>query len=262
MKRPPLSACIITFNEEKNIRDCLESVKWVEEIVVVDSISQDATVSLCRLFTDKVYEKEWQGYVQQKNDALKYASNAWVLCLDADERVSPELREEIEHHLSREGNRLDGYYFRRHSYYLGRWINHGGWYPDYKLRLFKKSKGSWGGQDPHDKVILKGATACLKGELLHFVYRNLSHQLQTVDSFSTITATGLDKAGERFNPLPLIYRPALKFIETYLIKRGFMDGLPGLIIAVTSSFYVFLRYAKLWELQRQRKEGANREGHG
>jgi len=261
MKRPALSVCIITFNEEQNIRDCLESVAWVDEIIVVDSFSQDTTVSLCRMFTEKVYEKEWQGHVKQKNCALQYASNEWVLCIDADERVSTELREEIERNLSMEGNSCDGYYFPRHSYYLGKWINHGGWYPDYKLRLFKKSKGRWGGQDPHDKVILKGTTTQLKGELLHFVYKNVSHQLQTVDTFSTITATALDREGDRFNLFKLLYRPSIKFFETYCIKRGFMDGLPGFIIAITSSFYVFLRYVKLWELQKQRQKDCDTKAH-
>jgi len=261
MKRPALSVCIITFNEEHNIRDCLESVAWVDEIIVVDSFSQDTTVSLCRMFTEKVYEKEWQGHVKQKNCALQYASNEWVLCIDADERVSTELREEIERNLSMEGNSCDGYYFPRHSYYLGKWINHGGWYPDYKLRLFKKSKGRWGGQDPHDKVILKGTTTQLKGELLHFVYKNVSHQLQTVDTFSTITATALDREGDRFNLFKLLYRPSIKFFETYCIKRGFMDGLPGFIIAITSSFYVFLRYVKLWELQKQRQKDCDTKAH-
>jgi glycosyltransferase involved in cell wall biosynthesis len=253
--------CIITFNEEQNIRDCLESVAWVDEIIVVDSFSQDTTVSLCRMFTEKVYEKEWQGHVKQKNCALQYASNEWVLCIDADERVSTELREEIERNLSMEGNSCDGYYFPRHSYYLGKWINHGGWYPDYKLRLFKKSKGRWGGEDPHDKVILKGTTTQLKGELLHFVYKNVSHQLQTVDIFSTITATALDREGDRFNLFKLLYRPSIKFFETYCIKRGFMDGLPGFIIAITSSFYVFLRYVKLWELQKQRQKDCDTKAH-
>jgi glycosyltransferase involved in cell wall biosynthesis len=261
MKRPALSVCIITFNEEQNIRDCLESVAWVDEIIVVDSFSQDTTVSLCRMFTEKVYEKEWQGHVKQKNCALQYASNEWVLCIDADERVSTELREEIERNLSMEGNSCDGYYFLRHSYYLGKWINHGGWYPDYKLRLFKKSKGRWGGQDPHDKVILKGTTTQLKGELLHFVYKNVSHQLQTVDTFSTITATALDREGDRFNLFKLLYRPSIKFFETYCIKRGFMDGLPGFIIAITSSFYVFIRYVKLWELQKQRQKDCDTKAH-
>jgi len=257
MERPEISVCIITLNEEENIRDCLESVKWVEEIVVVDSLSKDRTVDVCREYTDKVFQIEWQGHVKQKNSALKYTTNEWVLCLDADERVSPELKEEIEHRLTTDAGSFDGYSFPRRSYYLGRWINHGGWYPDYKLRLFKKSQGRWGGQDPHDKVILKGTSTRLKGEILHFVYKDLSYQLKTVDNFSAITAGVLEREGERFSLSKLLFRSPFRFIEMYFIKQGFRDGFPGFIIAVTSSFYVFLKYAKLWELQKN-KSSINR----
>ena len=254
MKRPPVSVCIITFNEEENIRDCLESLKWVEEIVVIDSLSQDNTVAICREYTDKVFQKEWQGHVKQKNYSLAHATNEWVLCLDADERISPELKEEIESCFAEDDKGCEGYLFPRHSYYLGRWINHGGWYPDYKLRLFKKSKGKWGGKDPHDKVILNGGTMRLKAELLHFVYKNLSHQLQTVDNFSTITAGILESESEKFSLLKLLFRPPIRFFEMYVIKRGFMDGLPGFIIASSSSFYIFLKYAKLWELGKHKSK--------
>jgi glycosyltransferase involved in cell wall biosynthesis len=251
MDRPAISACIITYNEEKNIRECLESLKWVEEIIVVDSLSGDSTVTICQEFTDSVIQKAWEGHVKQKNFAITQANNDWVFCLDADERVTHELRQEIERCLPEEANRVDGYFCSRHSYYLGRWINHGGWYPDYKLRLFKKSRGKWGGKDPHDRVILEGKTKHLQAEIHHFVYRNLSHQLQTVDNFSTITAQGLDNEGEGFTVLKLLFRPPLKFLGTYFLKRGFLDGIPGFIISVVSSFYVFLRYAKLWEKQRK-----------
>jgi glycosyltransferase involved in cell wall biosynthesis len=249
--RPAISACIITYNEEQNIPDCLESLEWVEEIIVVDSMSNDSTVSRCREFTDSVIQKAWEGHVKQKNFAIAQASNDWVLCLDADERVTPELRQEIERRLSDESDSVDGFYCSRHSYYLGRWINYGGWYPDYKLRLFKKSRGQWGGMDPHDKVILEGTTKYLQSALHHFVYRNLSHQIQTVDNYSAITAQGLHTEGERFTVFKLLYRPTLKFLATYFLKRGFLDGIPGLIISIVSSFYVFLRYAKLWEIQKQ-----------
>ncbi|MDX1779047.1 MAG: glycosyltransferase family 2 protein [Thermodesulfobacteriota bacterium] len=251
MDRPAISACIITYNEEQNIRECLESLKWVDEIIVVDSMSTDSTISICREYTDSVIQKTWEGHVKQKNFSINQARNDLVLCLDADERVTPELRKEIEKCLSEDSGEVDGYYCSRHSYYLGRWINHGGWYPDYKLRLFKKSRGKWGGKDPHDKVILEGTTKYLQSELHHFVYRNLSHQLQTVDNFSTITAQELNNEGEHFTVLKLLSRPTLKFLGTYFLKRGFLDGMPGLIISVVSSFYVFLRYAKLWEKQRQ-----------
>jgi glycosyltransferase involved in cell wall biosynthesis len=255
MMKPPISACIITYNEEKNIDACLESISWVNEIIVVDSMSTDGTVERCRRYTDRVYQKEWQGHVKQKNYALQFARNEWVLCLDADERVSPELRQEIETCLSRECNATDGFFFPRHSYYLGRWINHGGWYPDYKLRLFKKAKGRWGGRDPHDRVVLDGVSEYMKSDLLHYVYRNLSHQLQTVDSFSSITASIMAAEGARFSLFRLAIHPLFKFFGTYVIKRGFMDGLPGFIISVASSFYVFLRYAKLWELRHRGEDG-------
>lgn len=261
MQRPPISACIITFNEEENIRDCLESIKWVEEIIIVDSFSKDRTIAICREYTDKVFQKEWQGHVKQKNCALECASNEWVLCLDADEYISSELKKEIEDRLSEDTQSFDGYFFPRHSYYLGRWINYGGWYPDCKLRLFKKTKGKWGGKDPHDKVILSGATTHLKGELLHFVYKNLSHQLQTVDNFSAITANVLEQEGRKFSLLKLIFRPPFRFFEMYVIKKGFRDGLPGFIIAVASSFYVFLKYAKLWELKKHKKGSSSAQSH-
>jgi glycosyltransferase involved in cell wall biosynthesis len=263
VKRPPISACIITFNEEENICDCLESIKWIKEIIVVDSFSKDRTVAICHEYTDKVFQKAWQGHVKQKNCALDYASNEWVLCLDADERVSPELKEEIEHRLLEDAHSFDGYFFPRHSYYLGRWINHGGWYPDYKLRLFRKSKGRWGGKDPHDKIVLNGSTTYLKGKLLHYVYKDLSHQLQTVDNFSTITAKILEQEGEKFSLLKLLFRPPFRFLEMYVIKKGFRDGLPGFIIAVSSSFYIFLKYAKLWEMKKHKsKNSANRRDRG
>ena len=184
MKRPPISACIITFNEENAISDCLESLMWVEEIVVVDSMSQDSTVSLCREYTDIIIQKNWEGHVKQKNYALSQATNEWVLCLDADERVTPELRQEIERCLSEEADSVDGYYFPRHSYYLGRWINHGGWFPDYKLRLFKKEKAYFGDNDPHDKVEIEGQTKKLKNGIIHYTYRDLAHQIDTINSFS------------------------------------------------------------------------------
>jgi glycosyltransferase involved in cell wall biosynthesis len=261
MMRPPISACVITYNEEQNIAACLESIAWVDEIIVVDSMSNDRTIDQCRKYTDKVYQQEWQGHVKQKNYALQLARHEWVLSLDADERVSAELRKEIEECLSQELQPADGFFFPRHSYYLGRWINHGGWYPDYKLRLFKKSKGRWGGKDPHDRVVLDGVSAYLKSDLVHYVYRDLSHQLQTVDSFSSITASGLADEGERFSLFRLIFRPALKFVGTYVVKRGFRDGLPGFIISVASSFYVFLRYAKLWELQHRGEDGYSNRKH-
>ena len=254
MSKPKISVCIITYNEEHNIRDCLKSIKWTDEIVVVDSFSQDKTVEICRHYTDRIYQRAWPGHIEQKNFALELAKNDWILSLDADERLSPLLAEEIKKELEMPDKAADGYYFPRRSYYLGRWINHGGWYPDYKLRLFRKRSGRWGGKNPHDKILLKGSARYLKEDLWHYVYRDLSHQLKTVDSFSRITAEIMEKEGKYFYLSGLLFRPPMKFIETYMIKRGLMDGMPGFIIAIVSSFYVFLKYAKLWEKRQGHRD--------
>jgi glycosyltransferase involved in cell wall biosynthesis len=245
-----VSATIITYNEEKNIGACLESIAWADEIIVVDSLSTDRTPDICRGYTQKVIQRPWPGHVQQKQFALEQATGDWIVSLDADERLAPDSREEILQAIAAAAPDINGFMFPRHSFYLGRWINHGGWYPDYKLRLIRKGKGSWGGVDPHDKLEVEGNTGRLASEILHYVYRSLSHQLATVDSFSAITARQWREQGKSFRLLPLLVRPPLKFFECYLWKQGFRDGLPGFIIAVASSFYVFLKYAKLWEGQQ------------
>ncbi len=250
MPAPPVTVCIITFNEENNIRRCLESVKWADEIVVVDSHSSDATVDICREYTDKIFFREFPGHIEQKNYALQCAGNDWVLCIDADEELSPLLSREIRIALEEKSGKYDGFLFPRHAYYLGRWINHCGWYPDYKLRLFRKSLGRWGGVNPHDKVELTGRTRRLNGDLYHYTYRDISQHLDTVDRYSTIYAREALKRGERFSLARLLFRPSVKFLEMYIYKRGFLDGLPGFIIAGILSYYVFLRYAKMWESRK------------
>lgn len=252
MEKVGISVCIITYNEEENIRDCLNSIKWAEEIVVVDSYSNDKTVEICNEYTNKILKRPWPGHIEQKNFAINQATKPWILCLDADERLSPQAAEEIRQEVLLKDNPYDGFIFPRHSYYLGKWINHGGWYPDFKLRLFKKGKARWGGKNPHDKLILDGKAKYLKGEILHMVYRNLSDQLKTVDNFSEIIAKDWFNEGKRFNPFALLFHPPLKFFETYVFKLGFLDGYPGLLISLVSSFYCFLKYAKLWELQKKK----------
>lgn len=261
LSRNPISACIICFNEEDNIRRCLESLKWVKdsggEIVVVDSFSTDHTVKICSQYTDKIFQNKWPGYVNQKNYALSLASNEWVLSLDADEMISTQARDEIIQEWKTNGyEACDGYYFKRHTYYLGKWINHGGWYPDYKLRLFRKSKGRWGGNDPHDRVIMPKSALLKKfqGEILHFTYKNISHQLKTIDRFSEAALESILSQKSIITFLNLIFRPPIKFFETFLWKMGILDGLPGFIIAVLSSYYVFIKYAKLWEFKKIREK--------
>lgn len=251
MSRPPVAVCIITHNEERRVRQCLEGVKWAEEIVVVDSYSTDKTVEICREYTDRVYQRPFPGHVEQKNYALDLASHEWALCLDADECLSPGLAKEIQEELSLNGDTYAGYILPRRTFFLGRWINHGGWYPDYKLRLFKRSLGKWGGINPHDKVILQeGATKRLRGELWHFNYEDISSQLRTVDSFTTIFARNKLQEGAHFGLLPMVFRPIGRFLSMYFFKGGFLDGMPGFILAVVGSFYVFMKYAKWWEMER------------
>lgn len=264
MSRPPISVCIITHNEEKRIRQCLESVKWAEEIVVVDSHSTDRTVEICKEYTPRVYQRDWPGHVEQKNFALNLASHEWALCLDADECLSPELSREIREELSRNGDTFAGYVMSRHTFYLGRWINHGGWYPDHKLRLFRRSLGSWGGINPHDKVLLSaGNTKVLKGELLHFNYEDISSQIRTVDNFARIFVQNTLKNGTPFSTpsviASMLFKPPIKFLEMYLLKGGFLDGMAGFIIASTTAFYIFLKYAKWWEAKRGENSGVSNQ---
>lgn len=255
-----LSVTIITLNEEHNIRDALESIKWADEIVVVDSGSRDKTVEICREYTDKVFYNPWPGHIEQKNLAIDKASNQWILSIDADERVTPELAGEIKRVL--EGPSVDAYAVPRLVFYLGRWIAHS-WYPDYKVRLFRRDKGKWGGINPHDKVVVDGKVERLKGDLLHYSYKDIAHHVNTMNSFTTISAREYSKLGKKAGPLDLIFKPAGMFLKKYLLKQGFRDGMPGFIIAVSSAYYVFLKYAKLWEManinrrdaETQRKDG-------
>ncbi len=249
-ERPPISACVITLNEEANIEDCLKSVSWVDEIVVIDSESTDHTAEICERFGARVERRPFPGHIEQKNHAVRSASHPWVLCIDADERVSPSLAEEIRGELASNGDAVDGYYMPRHTRYLGRWINHGGWYPDYKLRLFKRDRGAWGGVNPHDRVMIQGNTKLLKNDLLHYTYRDISHHVRTINSFTTIMAEERSRRGRRFRLPALVVKPFLKFLKMYVAQGGFKDGLPGFIIAVSGAYYVFITDAKLWEIER------------
>ena len=243
-----ISVCIITYNEEKKIHDCLASVQWADEIIVVDSMSTDTTPAICQRFHVRFEQRPWQGINDQRNYTLGLASYEWVLSLDADEIVSPALRGEIQG-LS-ETSHIDGYYIPRQAFYLGRWIHYGGWFPDYTLRLFRKTKAGYAGRDPHDKVVLPDArrAAYLKQVIMHYTYDSISDQLQTIDRFSrTWVEQRAGHGGAAFSLIPLLSKPFLKFIECYLLKRGFLDGIPGFIIAVMTSYYMFLKYAKLYE---------------
>ncbi len=248
MARRPVSVCVITKDEEENLPDCLESVKWADEIVVVDSRSTDRTREIAAAAGARVIERDFPGHVEQKNFALEQAGGDWVLCLDADERCTPALREAIRAVLAGDPP-LAGYAVRRHAFHLGRWIDHGGWYPDRKLRLFDRRRGRWGGRNPHDRVEVEGPVGRLEGDLLHLSYRSLSDHLRQIDFFTTIAAREKRARGERPSLARLVLHPPGKFLRMYLLKGGFLDGVPGLVVASMGSWYVFLKYAKLRELE-------------
>ncbi len=244
-ERARVSCFIICRNEESNIGDALESVQWCDEIVIVDSFSSDRTLEICRAYTDRIFQRAWPGFVAQKAFGLEQTRFPWVLNLDADERVSPELREEIERELG--DPRVDGYYVPRLVYYLGRWWRHGGWYPDYRLRLFRRDRVVWGGIDPHEKVILRGRSAHLQGPLLHYTYRDIEAHVATINRFTDVAARELALRGRRATLADLLLRPLWRFVRSYVLRLGCIEGLAGLFVAESAAFYVFAKYAKLWE---------------
>lgn len=248
--RPAVSACIIARDEEDRIGDCLSSVAWCDETLVVDAHSSDRTREIAAAAGARVIERDWPGHVAQKEFAVRAASHDWVFCIDADERVSPELEKEIAE------LREDGFAGRagwevpRVSNYLGRWIRHGTWYPDRKLRLFDRRKGGWAGRNPHDHVYVDGPVGLLRGELRHYPYRSLEDHLRTIDRYTTIMAEELRAEGRRARLLDIVLRPPGRFLKFYLWKRGFLDGWRGLLMAYLAAHYVRLKYAKLWVMER------------
>ena len=215
----------------------------------MDSMSQDNTVEIARHYTDTVFIRPWTGYVDQKNFALSEAHGDWVLSVDADEEVTTSLRKEILAEIKRT-EAQDGYQIRRRSFYQGRWINHSGFYPDRQLRLFRRERGRWIGGRVHERVEMKGSIGELKNDLLHYPYKGtISGQLQTVNDFSGLLAKDMYERGKRYHLWLLLTRPLLKFLEVYLLKLGFLDGLAGLIIASTSAYAMFVRYVKLREIE-------------
>jgi glycosyltransferase involved in cell wall biosynthesis len=251
-----VSALVVCGNEEANIAACLESVRWCDEIVVIDSFSSDRTPEIARRFTDRVIQRAWQGFADQKQFALEQAKGDWVLNLDADERCTPELRDAIRAALpGADASGIAGFEVRRHVFYLGRWIDHGGWYPDWKLRVARRDRARWGGIEPHDRLEVDGRVERLAADLEHYTYRDFAHQLRTVDRFSAVFAERWQQEGRRFSLLDALFHPPAKFLECYVWKRGFLDGWPGFVIAATSAFYVFAKQVKLRERTREREAG-------
>jgi glycosyltransferase involved in cell wall biosynthesis len=245
---PKVSVTVITRNEASDIGPALKSVAWADEIVVVDAMSSDATVATARQYTDKVVMREWPGYVAQKNFATSLARNDWILSLDADERVTPELAAEIGELLAGSPPHA-GYRMPRVTWHLGRWIRTTDWYPDYQLRLYDRRTAEWTGRLVHESVTVRGSTGRLRGELHHFAYRDIAEHLETIDRYTTYAAQGLREDGRRTGLVQLAGHPPLAFLRNYLLRGGIRDGIPGLIVSAMNAYYVFLKFAKLWELQ-------------
>jgi len=249
----PLSVAIVCQDEEDRIEDCLESVSFADEIVVVDSGSTDRTLEIVQRYTDRVFHREWQGWKDQKKWAADRCVNEWVLTLDADEVVSPELKESILHVLKGPREEVDGYTFARRTYYQGRWIKHAGWYPDKKLRLYKKSRAVFAGEDPHEVIEVSGKTGHLNGDLWHYTYRDFRHHARQLERYAAVNAEAKHKKGVRFKVSDLVLRPPFTFLKTYVLKLGFLDGLPGFVISVMNGHYTFMKYARLRELDREKR---------
>lgn len=245
----PVSLVIITLNEERNIERCIRSVPFASEIVVVDSGSTDKTLEIAKGLGATVHHYPWQGFGIQKAKATELSHNDWVLNLDADEALSPELAQEIMEKWQSLDPRV-GYEMPRKSYHLGRWIMHGGWYPDAQLRLFNRQHSGWQKVPIHEKVEAAEKQR-FKKPLLHWVFKNISHQVITNDRYSSLQAEDHIRKGKKFSLLKLVIKPWVKFIECYFLKLGFLDGFAGFVIAVGAAYSVFLRWVKIWELQKK-----------
>jgi glycosyltransferase involved in cell wall biosynthesis len=250
---PTIGIAVIAKNERDRIGRLLESAAFADTVVVVDSGSTDGTQAFCRKSGARVIEREWSGYAAQKQAALEAADADWILNLDADEAISDDLAREIADAVSRADDNVDGFSMPRLSRYLGRWIRHGGWYPDRKVRLVRRGKARWSGDALHEKMQVEGRVGHLKEPIRHHVYRNISDQIATIDRFSGVFAEDRGPAGGGYVLLGALHA-AGKFVECYFWNLGLLDGLPGLVIAMNSAWYIFLKHAKAWEIRILEKD--------
>ncbi len=258
IEKIPVSVYVLTFNNRRTIEQCLNSLDWAEELVVVDSFSTDGTYEICQCYTDKTYQRKWTGHRDQYQYAADLTSQGWIMFVDADEEVPRALADEIRNELKDGAAGIDAFFVYRRTFYLGRWIRYGGWYPDGEIRLYQKQKGRWEG-GLHAKIVSEGKVKSLRNQYLHYTYRNISDQIQTIDKYSQIAAEDMVREGQRFSLFKLLLHPPFRFIKEYLLKSGFRDGFPGLVIIVSTMFYVFMKYAKLWELRSANRDPQEKE---
>lgn len=245
MTAPRVSVTVITWNEEERLRRCLESVTWADEIVVVDAGSEDKTVQIARSFTDHVVVRAWDGFAPQKNFALSRATGDWILSLDADEEVSPELADEIRRVIAAPA--ADGYAVPRRNIFWGKWVRHGLLYPDWQVRLFRRGRGRFVARQVHESIEIDGAVARLAGALVHRSYRDVADFLTRTNRYSTLAAEEWVRAGRPVRATDLVLRPLGRFLSMYVVHGGWLDGWRGFLLAVLYAYYVFVRSAKVWE---------------
>lgn len=247
-----ISAVVITLNEEKRLEPALKSLEGVaSEIIIVDAYSSDGTLEIAKKYTRKVFQRKWANFSDQKNFGNSKASYPWILSLDADERLSPELCREIIALKNKEEPQCSGFSMPRQVFYLGKWIRHSGWYPDRKIRLFHKDKARWEGEFVHEELVIKGEVKKLKDSIHHFTYPNIKEHLNRINSFSELGAKKLYAQKKKCRWYHLLFFPFFRFVKSYVWKGGFMDGFPGLVISVLNGYAIFIRYAKLKEIWKK-----------
>ena len=251
MDRLPVSAVVIAYNDEPNMRACLDCLTWADEVIVVDSHSTDGTERISREFTDRVYQHDFHGFGRLRNEALTHATHEWIFSLDTDERATPELRDEIRRVLDA-GPEADAYYVPRKNYFLGRWIKHCGWFPDYRQpQLFRKSRFRYREELVHESFDVDGRLGYLTATALQYPFRNIDHYLAKQERYSDLMARRMIEQGRSFSWHQLVSHPAFTFVKMYVGRKGCLDGVPGLILSGLYAYYTFIKYARFWELQRQ-----------
>lgn len=258
MSRLPLSISIISLNEEANLRRCLASVAGLaQEVVIVDSGSTDRTAEIAEEFGARFVHHDWPGYTAQKNHCLSLCTQPWILAIDCDEVLTPELRESIQNFFTHgDDRRFDGAWMSRLVWFMGRWIRHGDWYPDRKVRLFRRDKGKWaadGGGQVHERLDVDGPCTTLSGDLLHYSFKNIAHYLVKHVQYSQVFLETQQGKGGRWSLVHTLFRPWWRFVRAYVLKRGFLDGFPGLWIAGATAFFTFDRYSRLFENEAESK---------
>ncbi len=257
LARLPISVCVLTCNDEEILARCLESLGFAAEVlVVVDAKSSDGSEKIARELAHRVEVHPYRGDIEQKSRAVDLATHDWVLIVDSDEVVTGPLERALRDFFETRADdtATAAAEINRITFHLGRWLRHGDFFPDWTLRLFRKSRATWVGSNPHGRIEVTGRVERLEGELEHYSYRDLADQVERIQSFSTAAAAALHADGKRFVYRDVVLRPPARFLRAYLLKQGFRDGLPGFIVAVATAFHVFLKYAKLWELERRGRE--------